>query len=210
MAVDAQRADLEEQDGALAATSPTSLSTVEAAQEEPKAPAHGTRGTARGLRGCWAVNKRGEPCAAPSLKERDYCSAHLGLGISRDPAAYSKLGGEAASRKAAQRAELRLVLGVDRRSSPRRILQAQTALRAAEISGRIVDAVVDPKVRPEVAARLGLDLIDAVDPATTLTLTASMPSDLDGLNGLSLSQLQALAETNGLSEALPVIEQGQV
>jgi len=165
---------------------------------EPKAPHHGTRGLAPGPRGCWAVKANGEACGASKMRQADYCSAHMGLGVSQDPAAWSGIGGAAASRKAAQRAELRLALGVSRRSSPRQALKAATAQRAGELAWRAVDAALDPKVEATKAADLALRLFDAVDPLSTLTVSAALPDSVDALQGMSFSGLQSLALAQGL------------
>jgi len=167
-------------------------------QEEPKAPAWSVRGDAPGLRGCWAVNKRSEPCGAPVLKDSDYCSAHSGLGVAEDPARWSEIGRVASAESRARRADLRLAIGVPRLNTPRGVLAAEAYLSAERVARRVVGAVLDPAVPPAQAARLGLDLVNAVDPQVTATLTASVPTDPDGVSKLSLSQLLTLGEQMGI------------
>jgi len=168
---------------------------------EPKAPRHGTRGLAPGPRGCWAVKANGEACGASKMRQADYCSAHMGLGVSQDPAAWSGIGGAANAERLARRAELRLALGVTRIGNPRQALRAATAQRAGELAWRAVDAALDPKVEATKAADLALRLFDAVDPLSTLTVSAALPDSVDALQGMSFSGLQSLALAQGLVDS---------
>jgi hypothetical protein len=56
-----------------------------------------------------------------------------------------------------------------------------------------------------VAAKLALDLIDAVDPQAKLVVEQGLPSDPEGVNALSLSHLLSLAEQHGISAETLVI-----
>ena len=47
-------------------------------REAVKLPMYSTRGTTPGLRGCWALNKAGEPCGAARRADTDYCNVHSG------------------------------------------------------------------------------------------------------------------------------------
>jgi hypothetical protein len=78
------------------------------------------------------------------------------------------------------------------------VLAAAAFVDAERVARRVVGAVLDPAVPPAQAARLGLDLVNAVDPQVTATLTTSMPTDPDGVSKLSLSQLLTLGESMGI------------
>ena len=169
-----------------------------------KQPAHGRRGSAPGPRGCWAVKADGEPCAAPRAArlDSDYCSAHTGeSGVAANPALWAGRGGQAHAERSRQRAALRLALGVDRSYGPRAALRAASALRAGEVAGRAVGAILDPKVDPVRAAELALRLIDAVDPLSTVSIETVLPDDPHALQGMSLTDLQSLALGQGLVDS---------
>jgi len=111
---------------------------------------------------------------------------------------WSGIGGAANAEKSAQRAAIRLAFGSTRTFSPRGALKAATALQAGQVAGRVVGAVLDPAVPPAQAARLGLDLIDAVDPLATVSFETALPDSVDALQGMSFSGLQSLALAQGL------------
>jgi hypothetical protein len=77
-------------------------------------------------------------------------------------------------------------------------LAAAAFVEAERVARRVVGAVLDPTVPPAQAARLGIDLINAVDPQATATLTAEVPTTPEGVGKLSLSQLLTLGETMGI------------
>ena len=166
--------------------------------EEPSAPVWSVRGDAPGLRGCWAVNRQGEPCGAPRRNDSEYCSAHSGLGVAADPKGHSRIGVARSVENRRRRADLRLAIGVPRLNTPRGVLAAAAFVEAERVARRVVGAVLDPAVPPAQAARLGLDLVNAVDPQVTATLTASVPTDPEGVSKLSLSQLLTLGEQMGI------------
>ncbi len=166
--------------------------------EEPSAPVWSVRGDAPGLRGCWAVNRQGAACGAPRRNDSDYCSAHSGLGVAADPKGHSAIGVQRSVENRRRRADLRLAIGVPRLNTPRGVLAAATFVEAERVARRVVGAVLDPAVPPAQAARLGLDLVNAVDPQVTATLTASVPTDPEGVSKLSLSQLLTLGEQMGI------------
>ena len=172
-----------------------------ASQEEDaqavKQPMHSTRGAAPGPGGCWALNKHGDPCRAARRAEGDYCAAHSGLGIAANPALWAGKGAATAAANRRKRAMLRMELGITRQNTLKGVLKAHAYVERERIAGRVIGAVLDPDVPPAQAARLGLDLIDAVDPQATATLTA--PLDPDGVSALSLSQLIELGANMGLS-----------
>jgi len=90
---------------------PTPLD-ADSTREEPKAPAHGVRAESPGPRGCWALNKRGEPCGAARRADGDYCNAHSGIGIADGNPEWAVKGRAASAESRARRAALRLELGI--------------------------------------------------------------------------------------------------
>jgi hypothetical protein len=171
-------------------------------QEEPKAPAWSTRGEAPGPNGCWALNKAGKPCSSFGRKDGDYCNAHSGLGLAADPKGHSRIGVQRSAENRRRRAELRLAIGIPRLNTPRGVLAAEAYLSAERIAGRVVGAILDPQTPPVQAARLGLDLVNAVDPPMTATLTQEVPTDPDGVSKLSFSQLMAVGQQLGVTPPL--------
>ena len=167
-------------------------------QEEPKAPAWSVRGDAPGPRGCWALNKHGDPCGAPRRNSGDYCGAHSGLGVASDPKGHSRIGVTRSAESRRRRADLRLAIGVSRLNTPRGVLAAETFASAERIAGRVVGAILDPQTPPVQAARLGIELVNAVDPQVTATLTQSVPTDPEGVAKLTTSQLLSLGEQMGI------------
>lgn len=200
MDVDAERtADEAGDDGVVASVPAVPLA---ASQEEPqeaaKLPVHSTRGAAPGLRGCWALNKAGDPCGAPRRGDSDYCSAHSGYGVAGDPKGWSRIGVQASAESRRRRADLRLAVGVTRLNTPRGVLAAATFLESERLARRVVGAVLDPAVPPAQAARLGIDLVNAVDPLAVVSVSAPLPSHPDGVADLSLQQLLAVGESLGI------------
>jgi hypothetical protein len=171
-------------DSGLAADSP-----------EVQQPRWGERSAVVGARGCWALNKRGEPCGAPSVRGRDYCAPHSGLGVAGDPSRYSPLGHEARRRNGAMRAELRLLYGTTRKGGVRAALQGAAEREAIRLAGSAINAALDPSIDPLARGRHALAVIEAVEPARTTEISAStdlVPSEL------GLSELMTLAAQNGL------------
>ena len=148
------------------------------------------------MRGCWALNKLGEPCGAARRAEGDYCNAHSGIGISANPQHWGPIGGAIARENRTRRAILRTELGLTRPNTLRGSMKAQAYVARERIAARVIGAILDDSTPPERAARLGLDLIEAVDPQATATLT--MPTDAEGVGSLSLSQLMAVGERMGI------------
>ena len=83
-------------------------------------------------------------------------------------------------------------------NTPRGVLAAETFLSAERIAGRVVGAVLDPAVPAATAARLGIDLINAVDPQVTATISTEIPTDPEGVSKLGFSQLLAVGQSMGL------------
>lgn len=161
-------------------------------------PVWSTRGSAPGPRGCWSLNKRGEPCSAARRADGDYCNAHSGLGVAENPAAWAQRGGEAAAMQRRRQAALRIQLGITRSDTPRGVLRAVAYVERERIAARVVDAVLDPNVPSARAADLGMKLIDVVDPPLQATLTGPVPSTPEGVASLSLSQLLTIGESMGI------------
>lgn len=172
-------------------------------QEEPKAPAHSTRGTAPGPRGCWALNRQGQPCGAARRAEGDYCMAHSGLGVAKDPAGWSKVAAAKSAEVRRRRATLRLALGPVRLQTPRGLLKAAAFAHGEELAAAALDGAIDPAVPAAQRSRAALDLIREVEPTAQVTVSQSLPSDPEGVNELSLSALLSIAEQHGITPPSP-------
>ena len=182
----------------VVALAPSQAVTQEEDAQAVKQPTHSTRGTAPGPRGCWAVNRLGDPCGAARRADGDYCNAHSGYGVAADPAKYQPLAAAASARNRRRRAILRAELGITRPHSLRGVLKATAFVERELVAQRVVGAVLDPAVPPAQAARLGLDLINAVDPPSSVTVTTPLPSTPEGVGELSLTQLMELGGSMGL------------
>ena len=188
------RADPRAQSAKL--TSETEPTAELALPASPGQPFHGTRGDAPGPLGCWAIKRDGQPCRAAKVGGSDFCSAHSGLGIAKDPAAFAPAGIRASAESRRRRAELRLVIGRTRPDSPRSALKALANVNAARLAGRAVSAALDPEVRPDTAAKLALEIIEATDPKDQSTLTVHGSIDP---STASLAELVAFCEGQGIS-----------
>jgi hypothetical protein len=191
-----------------AAHAPSPAAPLAEEREAVKLPVHSTRGAAPGLRGCWAVNKQGDPCAAARRADGDYCNAHSGLGVAENPAKWARVGSAVAVENRRRRAMLRMELGIPRVNSPRGELKARAYVEREAVAARVVSAVLDPSVPSAQAARLGLELINTVDPPLQASVTAEIPTDPEGVNQLGLAELLALQEKLNPSPALE-LEAGQ-
>lgn len=157
-------------------------------------PAHSTRGTAPGQRGCWALNKQGEPCGAARRADSDYCNAHSGFGVAEDPAKWAVIGAAVNAENRRRRATLRLALGGTRLSTPRGILKAAVFADGDAVVRAALAGATDPSLPLAQRSRHALALIDAVDPPVQASLELTLPTDPDGVNQLGLAELEALAE----------------
>jgi len=88
-------------------------------------------------------------------------------------------------------------------------LRAQTVARAAEIASRTVDAVLDPDVPAERAARLALDLVEAVEPRAELVVSTPLPSSVDDVSELGLRELLALSQQHSIPLPAELAEPAQ-
>lgn len=170
-------------------------------REGVKLPLYSTRGAAPGPRGCWALNRAGNPCGAARRAEGDYCNAHAGYGVTSDPARFSALGGKVSSERRQQRAVLRSTLGISRATSPRGILKAMAFLNGEAIAAAALQGVTDPAEPVSRRAAAALRLLDAVDPPVSVTLDTPIPTDTEGVSALSLSELLSIAEKLGIEPA---------
>jgi hypothetical protein len=172
-------------------------------QEEPKAPAHSTRGAAPGLRGCWALNKHGDPCGAARRADGDYCNAHSGLGVAKDPAGWSAVGAAKSAEVRRRRATLRLAIGPTRLSTPRGVLRQAVFVEAERVAAAALDGAIDPAVPLAARAKHALKLIETVEPTAQVSVSTSLPSTPEGVAELSLSQLLELAQEHGIDPSPP-------
>lgn len=171
--------------------------TLTAPVDAPPQPVHSVRSETQGARGCWAISTRtGQPCGAAARRGEDYCNAHSGVGVASDPRAHMPLAHEARRENLRVRAEMRLALGSTRPNSPRAILRA----RANADAERLADAAVRDGLKN---GALALKVIREVDPAPEVTVRAELPTSVEELEGLSLSQLMALAERHGINPSRP-------
>jgi hypothetical protein len=164
---------------------------VAARQDELPQPFHSTRSDVAGPRGCWALNKHGEPCGAGRRSDSDFCNAHSGIGVSADPRAYQPLAREAKRRNAEIRASMRMVLGNTRPTSPRGHLKARAFADAERIAARAVNGALDDP-------RLALALIREVDPPAQVEVSLAMPQTMEEVERLSPMDLLALAAQLGM------------
>lgn len=161
----------------------------------PPQPAHGTRAEQAGPRGCWAITVAGQPCRAPAVNGGPFCNAHAGVGVARDPLAYSSEGHEARRRKIETRARMRLMLGNVRTDTPRGALKAAAFAQSERLAGRVLGAALSPETDDAKAAGIALAVIREVDPSQEASVEIS--GDVD-LNSLSYSQLLGLAAQYGI------------
>lgn len=164
-------------------------------------PAHSTRGAAPGPRGCWALNRRGEPCGAARRAAGDYCLAHSGGGVAANPAEWSKVGAARSAEVRRRRATLRLALGPTRLQTPKGLLRAAVFADAERVAAAALDGAVAPEVPVQSRAAHALKLIELVEPTVRAEVSMALPSTPEGVAELSLSQLLSIAEENGI--ALP-------
>ena len=78
------------------------------------------------------------------------------------------------------------------------MLKALANVNAERLAGRAVSAALDPEVRPDTAAKLALEIIEATDPKDQATLTVSGSIDP---STATLSELMSFAEAHGISLA---------
>lgn len=187
------RADPHAQSAKLTTSKPTDSAGL---PTEPQQPFHGSRGTTPGHRGCWALNRAGEPCGAARRADSEFCNAHSGIGVSADPKGFSAKGRASAQINRRRRADLRIALGVTRPNSPRGLLKLAANREAERLAWRAVDAALDPSLPSDRAVSTVLSLIEAVDPQAHVELSTSLPEG--GIGGMSLAQLVSFAEANGI------------
>ena len=173
-------------------------------QEEPKAPVYGVRADSPGPRGCWALKRDGNPCGAARRADGDYCNAHSGLGVAKNPAQYAPLARAASAENRRRRAALRATLGITRPESVRGLLKAAVFVERERVVSAAMAPLRDPDAGSAAKQRAALALLDAVEPqpkAAELTLTAEL--DPEGIASMGLSELRLLAERVAPMPPLP-------
>jgi hypothetical protein len=172
-----------------------------AVPEELPQPAYGVRAEQPGERGCWTRKANGELCGAARRADGDYCNAHSGLGVAKNPAEWSAVGAARSADSRRRRAALRLELGISRPNSLRGLLKAATFAERERIVGAALAGLDDPSPSRRTSAALAL--LNAVEPQPKAALQVDIPTDPDGVSALGLSQLRALAEQVGLDPSPP-------
>jgi hypothetical protein len=157
-------------------------------------PAHGIRALVPGPRGCMALTVRGDSCGAAKRGDSDFCNAHAGVGVSRDPRAYLAKAQETQQRNRAIRAQMRLQLGNTRPTGPRAALQAMAMVESKRLARTAIDAALDPSADPIRAGGLALRVIEAVDPRSETTLELRTDLSPEDVDRLSYSELIRVAE----------------
>jgi len=138
-----------------------------------------------GPKGCQAIASHGGTCAAPALLGTNLCRGHT-LGAEACVQMHEARP-KAIRARASTRALLLLEHNGRRSWTPRGALKAAAALKATEIAERIVGGVLDPATDPVAAAKLGLALVQQVDPAPAASL--SVTADLDSIGTADLLRL---------------------
>lgn len=172
-------------------------------------PTHSTRGTAPGLRGCWALNKAGEPCGAARRAEGDYCNAHSGYGVAEDPKRWAVVGAAKNNEIRRRRATLRLALGDTRLKTPRGMLKASVYAQSEAVASAAMSPILDASASSMQRHTAALALLREVEPMAQVTVSQPLPDDPEGVEGLSLTALLSLAEQHGIAAPTPLSEPDQ-
>jgi hypothetical protein len=167
-------------------------------------PTHSTRGTAPGLRGCWAVNKSGDPCAAARRADSDYCNAHSGYGVAKDPAKWAVIGAAKNNEIRRRRAAFRLALGPTRLGTPRGLLKAAVFAQGEAVVEAALSPITDSTAPSGLRHSAALALLREVEPMAQVTVSQPLPDDPEGVDEMSLSALLQLAEAHGLRTTRPL------
>lgn len=190
-------------DGEAVAASPplAVLDAVQSAEEREgvKLPTHSTRGTTPGLRGCWALNRQGDPCGAARRADGDYCNCHSGYGVAADPARWAVVGAARNNELRRRRATLRLALGPTRLKTPRGVLRAAVFAQSAAVAEAALSPILDGTPPSVAKANLAMALIREVEPTVQVTVSQPLPDDPEGVDGLSLTALLSLAQEHGIA-----------
>ena len=182
-----------------AGTEPVPTDSV---QEAVKQPAYGVRADSPGPRGCWALKRDETPCGAARRADGDYCNAHSGLGIAKNPAEWAPLAQRASAESRRRRATLRLALGRTGLSTPRGVLKAAVFAEAERVASAALAGL--EAENPTARSKAALALLDAVDPlpkAAELVITDDL--DAEGVAQLGTADLLALAERMGIDPSPP-------
>ena len=168
-------------------------------------PAWGVRAEQPGPRGCWARKANGDLCGAAPRRGEDFCNAHSGLGVAKNPAEWSVIGRERSAESRAERAALRLELGITRPDSIRGMLRARVWAARERVASAAL-AGLDSE-SPSARSRSALALLDAVEPQPKAALSLPLPSNPEGVEGMGLAELRAVAERLGLDPSPPSLPQ---
>jgi hypothetical protein len=93
---------------------------------------------------------------------------------------------------------MRLLLGINRPTSPRSILKAEVNRVVARLAGTAVNAALDPESDPLKAGALALRLIETADPPSQATLEISADLTPEQIEGMSWSEALAAAKQLGI------------
>ena len=166
-------------------------------------PRYSTRGAAPGPRGCWALNRDGDPCGAAVRKDGDYCNAHSGIGVTSDPARYAALGRVASVEARRRRATLRATLGITRPNTPRGVLKALAFHHSEAIAAAALDGAISSEIPAQSRAAHALRLINEVDPPLQIEASVALPDNPEGVEALSYRDLLSIAEQHGYRGSEP-------
>jgi hypothetical protein len=74
------------------------------------------------------------------------------------------------------------------------VLKAMVFAEQERVAAAALDGAIDPALSPASRASHALKLIDAVDPQPKAVLDVPLPDTPEGVAGLGLAELRALAE----------------
>ena len=151
------------------------------------------------------MNKAGEPCGAARRADGDYCNAHSGHGVAEDPAKWAVVGAARNNEIRRRRATLRLALGPTRLKTPRGMLKASVYAQSEAVVMAALSPIDDPSATSSQRHQAAMALIREVEPTARLEVSAALPDNPEGVEGLSLTALLQLAEAHGI--AVPELPQ---
>jgi hypothetical protein len=141
------------------------------------------------------LKRDGTNCGAARRADGDYCNAHSGLGVAKNPAEWSVIGRERSADSRRRRAALRLELGITRQSSIRGLLKAAVHVERERVVAAALSPIGDPKLGSAAKQRAALALLDAVEPQPKAALDLPLDDlDPEGVAALGLRELRQLAE----------------
>jgi hypothetical protein len=93
------------------------------------------------------------------------------------------------------------VIGSTRLDTPRAALRAAAVVNAERLAGRAVGAALSAATPPAQAAKLCLDIIDAVDPKLSTVTTVTGDIDPEALQNMGFRELLSFAQQHGIAPA---------